>query len=328
MNPRDERLLIVVTPHSAVHSDQLLQLRDVHPRVDIHFVTTAAEFVEVLPRCDAAVTSFPISPDLLAASPRLRWIQTMSVGVEHMLTPALAQSQVTLTASKGPLQAAMAEHVITLMLALARRLPDRLVNQQQGQWRRREVTLNPGIELVGKTMFVVGVGGVGNDVARMCKLGFQMRVLGMSRGQKASPFVDQMVSGAEFYRALGEADFVSLSVPLSDTTRGLIDAKALSAMKRSAYLLNVARGGIIDELALIEALEAGQIAGAGLDVTATEPLPESSPLWGLPNVIITPHVSAITDRLGDNFVAFWRDNVRRFADGEPLRGLVDKEAGY
>lgn len=323
----ENQIHVAVTPHPSVHQEQLFRLRDVHPRVTVQFVTNPDELEAVLPNCDAAVTSFPVSPALLAAAPRLRWIQAMSAGVERMLSPELIASEVTLTASKGPLQGAMAEHVITLMLALARHLPSYLENQAQAAWKR-EHGPGPAIQLAGKTMFVIGVGGVGNEVARMCKLGFQMRVLGMTRATRPSQFVDQAVTSAGFYDALASADFVSLSIPLSDATRGLIDTRALAAMKPSAFLLNVSRGSVIDEAALAEALASGQIAGAGLDVTVNEPLPESSPLWRLPNVIITPHVSAITDRLSDNFVDFWADNIKRFADSEPLRGLVNKEAGY
>jgi len=322
------RVRVIVTPHFAMRPEQLLRLSTAHPLAEIVFVKTQEEFAVALPECDAAITSFALPATLLATTPRLRWVQTMGAGVERFLTPALRQSTLTLTATKGPLSEPMAEHVITMMLALARRLPEFFVDQQQRRWRRAADAQGTLTEMAGKTMFVVGAGGVGGAVARICKSGLQMRVLGLTRTDHADPFVDVAVTHADLHQALHEADFVSISLPLTAATEALFNERAFAAMKRTAYLLNVSRGGIIDESALVSALKAGEIAGAGLDTVAVEPLSDSSPLWSLPNVIITPHTSALTDRLGDRFVDFWCENVRRFVEGEPLHGLVDKQAGY
>jgi phosphoglycerate dehydrogenase-like enzyme len=323
-----DRLKVVATPHFVVRPEQLARLHQAHPRVDVQVVTTPEELAGVLPEMDGAVIRFPLSAEMLASATRLRWLHVMSAGVERMLTPELAASAVTVSASKGPMSLLMAEHVVALMLALARELPAFLDDQRARRWRRYPAEHGPLIELAGRTMFVVGVGGVGGEVARICKLGFQMRVIGLSRTRRDSPYVDAHIEPDALHAGLAEADFVSLSLPVTPATERLIDGAALRAMKPTAYLLNVARGSLVDEAALADALASGTIAGAGLDALAVEPLPPDSPLWSLPNVIVTPHTSAITDRLGDHFVDFWCENIRRFADGEPVLGLVNKTAGY
>jgi phosphoglycerate dehydrogenase-like enzyme len=222
----------------------------------------------------------------------------------------------------------MAEHAVALMLALARNLPGFARDQAEHRWRRMMAEHRHVVELGGKTILVMGVGEVGGHMARICKLGLGMRVLGMARTREANPHVDRYVDRADLHAALGEADVVSLSMPVTAVTRQIIDRGALAAMKPTAYIVNVARGQLVDEAAMTEALRDGRLAGAGLDAVAVEPLASDSPLWDLPNVIITPHTSAVTDRLGDHFVDFWAENIRRFAEGEPLLGGVDRHAGY
>ncbi len=324
----ERRLQVVVTPHFVVRPEQLARLAYAHPRVDTHFAMTREEYNALLPKVDAAVTGFGVTPEQLATAPRLRWLQNMGAGVERLLTPELRRSTLIITATKGPMGVLMAEHVITLMLALARDLPAFFADQQMRRWRRYPAERRPALEIAGRTILVLGVGAVGREVARIGKLGLQMRVLGYARARRDCPHVDRYVEHAELSAALGEADVVSLSLPVTSATSRIIDAAALAAMKPGAFLINVARGNLVDQDALIAALRSGHLGGAGLDAFVEEPLPADSPLWSLPNVIITPHTSAITDRLGDHFVDFWAENVRRFAEGEPLLGLVDKEAGY
>ena len=184
------------------------------------------------------------------------------------------------------------------------------------------------VQLFGKTIAILGVGQVGGHLARICRVGFGMRVLGLARTRLDHPHVDRYVDRAELPAALAEADVVALCLALTPATERIVDAAALAAMKPSALLVNVARGGLVDESALIEALRAGRLGGAGLDATAVEPLPADSPLWDLPNVIITPHVAPGRDRLAEHLTDFWCENLRRFAEGEPLLGVVDREAGY
>jgi phosphoglycerate dehydrogenase-like enzyme len=323
-----ERLVVLATPHFVVRPDQLARLADAHPRVEVRFPTSAEEFAGLIADADATLGAFGPPEPWLGRAPKLRWFQALGAGVTGALTSQLGAANVTLTATKGPMNTLMAEHVLALMLALARNLPAHFRDQQAHRWTRYPRDRGPSIELVGKTVLVLGVGGVGGEVARMCKQGFRMRVLGLARATRDNPNVDRYVDRPRLREALGDADFVSLTMPLTPATDRIIGAAELAAMAPTAYLLNVARGQLVDEPALIEALRAGRIAGAGLDALATEPLPAESPLWDMPNVIITPHSSAITERLGDHFVDFWRENVRRFAEGEALLGLVDLQAGY
>jgi phosphoglycerate dehydrogenase-like enzyme len=215
------------------------------------------------------------------------------------------------------------------MLALARRLPGSVRDHQQRLSNLERVTTeNPYVELRGNTMLVMGVGAIGAGVARICKAGFQMRVLGFSRTTRGDPLVDAYVDRSGLHGALGEADFVCLALPVTPETEGIMDADAIAAMKSTAYLINVARGAIVVEAALLEALRSGRIAGAALDVLTEEPAPEDSPFWDLPDVVITPHSSAMTERVVGDSLEYYRENIRRFGDGEPLMGLVNKEAGY
>jgi phosphoglycerate dehydrogenase-like enzyme len=322
-------MLVLVTPHPAVADAQRRRLLHAHPRVTVELVDTREAFEARLPQADGVVTSFAVPDGLLARLPRLRWVHVMSAGVERMLTPELAAAErVALTASKGPMGPLMAEHAVALMLALARNLPGFQRDQAEHRWRRMMAEGRHVVELVGKTIAVLGVGEVGGRVARICRVGLGMRVLGMARTRRDNPHVDRYFEPAELHAALAEADVVSLSMPVTAATHRILDRAALAAMRPTAYLINVARGQLVDEAALIDALRAGRIAGAGLDAVAAEPLAPDSPLWDLPNVIITPHTSAVTDRLGDHFVDFWAENIRRFAEGQRLLGEVDRQAGY
>lgn len=323
-----ERLTVIASPHFVVRPEQLARLGQAHPRVDVRFVSSVEEFAAALPDADGAVTGYPPSGELLASAPRLRWVQAMAAGVERFLTPELRAARLSLTATKGPMGVLMAEHAVALLLALARDLPRFFDDQRERRWRRYPGERGPLTELCDKTILILGVGTVGGELARICKLGFQMRVLGLSRTAHADPHVDRSVDRADLASALAEADVVSLSLPVTPATTRIIDAAALAAMKPGAFLINVARGQLIDEPALIAALQRGRLGGVGLDTFAKEPLAPESPLWSFPNVIVTPHTSAITDHLGDRFVAFWGENIRRFAEGDPLLGLVDQEAGY
>lgn len=219
----------------------------------------------------------------------------------------------------------MAEHAILLMLALSRNLPVYLKNQEHHIWRREGQEWPP---LHGKTVAILGVGSSGGNLARVCKVGFGMHVLGMTRSRHDAPHVDRYFDQSRLLEMLPAADFVVLCLPRTPATMHLINAAALHAMQPTAYLINVSRGALIDEAALIAALRAGRIAGAGLDVTANDPIPADSPLWDLPNTIITPHIATETLQMSDDVVAFWCENIRRFAEHEPLLGLMDRQAGY
>ena len=311
--------------------ERLARLERAHPRVTVEVADDEARFAELLPGADGALVFGDFARLLgpaLRPGGRLRWVHSLPVGVDHLLTPEIvAAEHVMLTSSKGPMGPLMAEHIVMLMLALGRDLPGFLRDQTERRWRFM-ADERPMVDLLGKTIAILGVGNVGGNLARICKLGFGMRVLGMARTRRDDPHVDRYFERAELHGALGEADFVALALALTPETERVIDAAALAAMKPSAYLVNVSRGEQVDEAALVAALREDRIAGAGLDAVAEEPLAPESPLWDLPNVIITPHVSPGRDRFAERMVDFWCENVRRFGEGEPLLGGVDRLAGY
>jgi len=221
----------------------------------------------------------------------------------------------------------MAEHIVMLMLALARNLPGYLQDQREGRWRGM-LSERPMLDLFGRTIAILGVGSVGGSLARICTLGFGMRTIGLARTRRDDPHIERYVERDDLHAALAEADFVALTLAHTPETERIIDAAALAAMKPGAFLINVTRGALVDEDALLDALRSGHLGGAGLDSVVDEPLPPDSPLWSAPNIIITPHISPGRDRFGSEVVSFWCENIRRFAEGEPLLGLVDRDAGY
>jgi phosphoglycerate dehydrogenase-like enzyme len=318
-----------------IGDDGLTRLRVAHPRVGVEFAEPAAVTPERLRAADCAVLLSldavgPLSAALArGAGGRLRWVHWGPAGADGVLTPEVrAAEQLTLTASKGPLAASIAEHALALLLALDRHLPAYHRNQAERRWGPPPPPSPPVLGLEGRTIAILGVGAIGGRLARMCQAGLGMRVLGLTRASRGCPHVDRYVSPAELHGALAEADAVALALPATAATERLLDAAALAAMKPSAYLVNVARGALLDEAALVAALRDGRLAGAGLDVFAAEPLPPDHPLWALPNVIVTPHTANRAAGVMARVTDFIRDNIRRFAEGEPLLGLVDRQAGY
>jgi phosphoglycerate dehydrogenase-like enzyme len=308
----------------------LHKLDDAHPQVVVTIVENEALFADLGPGADGILVfpGFHIPASWLLPDARLRWVQSITAGVNDLLTPELiAADHITISATKGPMGPLMAEHVVLLMLALARNLPSFLQDQAQRHWRHLSGERSM-VQLYEKTIVILGVGAVGGNLARICKAGFGMHVWGLARTRHTNPYVDRYFDKAELYIALAAADVVALCLPLTPETEHIIDARALAAMKPGAYLINVARGGLVDEEALIGALQHDHLAGAGLDATAVEPLPAESPLWAMPNVIITPHVAPGRDRLAEHMVDFWCENIRRFAEGQELLGVVDRYAGY
>lgn len=309
----------------------LQQLPQAHSKARVRFVYDRDQFKELIVDADGVIVqrTFTFPPEALQPDSRLRWIQNAVVGVNNFLTPDLkAADHITLTTTKGPQGPLMAEHIMMLMLALARNLPGFLTSQAKHEWSRSGYDIPVMRQLLDKTVVILGVGYVGAALARICKVGFGMRVLGMSRSSRDNPHVERYFQRGELHWALSEADFVCLCLPLIPQTEKMMDAAAFQAMKPSAYLINVARGRLVDQAALIKALQTGTIAGVGLDVAEVEPLPKDSPLWDMPNVIITPHLSPGTDRMGENIAKLWAENIRRFVEHEPMLGVVDREAGY
>lgn len=269
---------------------------------------------------------------LVRAGECLRWIHSGTAGVSGAITPALRESGIVFTNSAGVHAPAVAETAIGMMLHFARGFDVAVRAQAAAEWRVEPFENVPTIarELSGATLGIFGYGGIGRETARRA-VALGMQVLAVRR-RGGGPVADEhatVVNGrAGFERMLAESDYVLLAAPETRETRAVIGAAALERMKRDAVLINVSRGALVQEEALLRALRDGALRGAALDVFATEPLPPASPLWRLPNVLITPHVSGFTTRFWEREAALLLDNLRRYLKGQPLRNVVDLAAGY
>lgn len=256
---------------------------------------------------------------LLACARRLRWFQNMGAGVERVLVPELPP-RVTVTRTPGIFGSWMAEYTLGWCLWVTQRMEMFRGQQRARQW----MPVDPS-RLSGRTLCVVGLGDIGRSVARAARA-FGMAVEGVSRSGRGVPEAGPVYRTGARRQALARADFVVLTVPLTAGTRGLIGRRELEAMKPTAWLINIARGPVVDEAALLEALRAQRIAGAVLDVFDTEPLPAEHPLWGLDNVVITPHISGPSTPA--EIAPIFNDNLRRYLAGRRLRHLVNRRRGY
>lgn len=266
-----------------------------------------------------------MTPALLAAGNKLRWIQATSAGLDGYYFPELRDSDVTVTNLRGIYSDVIAEHVFALLLSMARGIPAYFRSQQEGRWENNDI---PVIHVAGTTLGVLGLGGIGLAVAERGHA-FGMRVLALDPAPKGRPdYVERIYGVHELHEMLGEVDFFVICVPHTGETDRMIDAAALKAMKPSAIFINIGRGKVVDLAALTRALGNGEIAGAGLDVFEEEPLQEGHPLWAMENVMITPHVAAISDRIEDRRIGLILENIQRFRDGEPLLNVVDNKRGY
>ncbi|MBI4786882.1 MAG: D-2-hydroxyacid dehydrogenase [Chloroflexi bacterium] len=281
-------------------------------------------------------------PRDLSVCPKLRWVQLHSAGTNHLTDHPILQSGIPITTSSGIHAVPIGEFAITMMLALARRVPRMVRTQDGGAWPKERWRTFLGAEMRGKTLGVVGYGSIGREVARIAKQGFAMRVLAMTRsGDKADrgyaePGVgdpegklpDAWFTPGQLRDLLAQSDFVLIALPLTQATRQLIGEAELRAIKPTAFIVNIARGEIMDQAALVRALKENWIAGAGLDVFAQEPLPSDSELWKLENALIAPHVSSATPHYDDRAVALFAENLRRFLRGDELLNRMDAERGY
>ncbi len=264
--------------------------------------------------------------DFLAHAPRLRWLHTMSAGVDRFLIPeVVGRRDFTLTNNSGPYDVPIAEFVLATMLSAAKHLPDYQRAQAASLWEK-ELRL---VELRGSTVVVLGLGSIGAEVARLASA-FGMRVIGVRRrlDLPAMPGVSDTVPPERLTGVVGDADFLVIAAPLTPATRGLVSREVIAGMKPTAWIVNIARGALIDEAALLEALRAGRIAGAAIDAWWTEPLPPESEWWRLPNVIATPHVSNSSPRVRERTLELFIENLRRWKAREPLLNVVDLQAGY
>lgn len=312
---------------SRLTPDQVDALRSVAPRVRVIRVSDAdeaARYADEAHGMDAQL----VTPGMLRGAGPLRWMQSWSAGVERYvrMEPLRDRDDVVLTNMAGMYGPVIAEHVFGMLLAHTRNLSHYLEADREGVWSPADRSTMSALQ--GRTMLVVGLGGIGSEIAVRAHA-FGMRVLGTVRTARPAPaYVDYLGTGDELAALLPQADIVVLAVPLTDETRGMIDATALSAMPEGAWIVNIARGPVVDTDALVDALRDGHVGAAFLDVTDPEPLPEGHPLWTLENVYITPHTAGGAELSGERAMALFTENLRRFSMGEPLLNVVDKSAGY
>jgi phosphoglycerate dehydrogenase-like enzyme len=283
----------------------------------------------VLAESDAAFAAF-LDKDLVPSLTRLRWVQAPAAGVAHMLSSELAASPIVLTSARGVRARAIAEHVMLMALALARQLPLVLRRQAGHAWALDEIETAGMIRtLHGKQLGVVGLGSIGGEVARLAAA-FGMRVVGIrKRTETPAPTgVEMVLPPGRLTELLSSSDVIVLAAALTAETRRLVNREALAHVKRGAWLINISRGQLVDDEAMIEALRDGRLGGAALDVFSREPLAPDSPYWDLANVIVTPHVSGAMEDYWTPLVGLFAENLRRFEKGESLINVVDKAAGY
>jgi phosphoglycerate dehydrogenase-like enzyme len=268
--------------------------------------------------------------EAVRAGKRLRWVQGRNAGAGEQLGRAAEQARVELervivTTTSGIHAGPLAEFALLGMLAFAKQLPQRMADQRGHHWPAEQAPVG---ELRGRTLLLVGLGAIGSETARLAKA-FGMEVLAVKRDASGQHrHVDELHPAERLRELFGRADAIVSSLPLTEATRGLIDAETLGAAKRGAVFVNVGRGGVVDEGALIERLRDGTLGGAALDVFEQEPLPSGSPLWDLDNVIVSPHASALVEAEEERGVDLFCDNLRRFLDGQPLRNQLDLELLY
>lgn len=310
-------------------AESLERLRGSFPGVRFVSPVDRAAADEEIARADV-VFGWAVTPKNFPSASRLRWIHVSAAGVGPVLFPALVESQVVLTNGRGLHAIAMAEHTLGVILAFARKLHLARDAQRERRWSQKEQwTETPAHgALAGSTLGLVGLGSVGSALATRARA-LGLEVIAVRRHPAPDPAPADAQWGPERLGELIErADWLVLAAPLTGATRGLIGAAELSRMKSSAVLINLGRGALVDECALIEALRAGRIAGAALDVFEHEPLSASSPLWEMPQVIVTPHVSGLGPRYWERAVDMFARNLSAFTRGEPLENVVDKRAGY
>lgn len=315
----------MLTVLCATEDDRPPHLAPVEARAEVRY-TDAAGLAAAVEGADALFLWDFFSTavaDVWTHVDRLQWIHVAAAGVDKLLFDALVESDVTVTNARGVFDRPIAEFVLAVILANAKHLPTSVAKQARREWEHRESE-----SVTGRNALVVGTGSIGRETARLLRA-VGMNVRGAGRTERTGdPDFGDVVSSAELERHAGWADHLVLVTPLTDQTRGLLGPQVLRAMKPSAHLVNVGRGPAVDEPALVRALEDGEIAAASLDVFATEPLPRESPLWSMPNVVVTPHMSGDASGWLDTLARQFVDNALRWLDGDELFNVVDKRLGF
>lgn len=302
------------------------KLQPQFPGIEFVPVINDGALADAIPGADALLT-WHLTQEALHRADRLLWVQAVSAGVDRFLTPGFRDRGILLTNTSGVHAINIAEHVLALMLAFARRLPQHLAGQRRHEWQHEtERNDRPVFELHGQTVLIAGMGDLGKALADRAQC-LGMEVIGVRRHPvPGAPFREVLTD--DLLGVLPEADHVVDTLPLTPATRGLFNDDAFKAMKAGAYFYNVGRGPTTDTDALIRVLQSDHLAGAGLDVVDPEPLPDDSPLWEMPNVIITSHTSGSTPFMQERIGSLVAENIRRFIHDEPLRNVVNQSEGY
>lgn len=303
------------------HLDEYLSLlRERAPELKLIPCETEADISENISKADILFVTILFPTHLIESSKRLKWIQTMGAGVERFTQDVTLPKEILLTRISSGFGYKIAEFIFAHLLSITQRLPD-VRRQQKGKvWEELDLSW-----LNGDHMGIVGIGSIGSEIARTAQC-FHMKVTGCARSKRKHPYFDKVYALEKLHTFLKSPKYVVLSLPLTKQSRGLIGAKELKIMRDDAYLINIARGPIVDEQELITALKEGSIQGAVLDVFEQEPLPKESPLWEMDNVWIAPHHSGPS--VPEEIVEFFLSNVQRFEKGKKLKGVVDTKRGF
>jgi phosphoglycerate dehydrogenase-like enzyme len=310
-------------------SDAAQRIRARFPEIHVAHLTDPKDMGRELADADIFM-GYALGPELLAGSPKLKWIQAVSAGVKQYLYPELRERGAIVTNASSVHCLPVAQHTLGVLMALARRFPDCLRYQQRAKWATADLWNAPvrPRELRGQVLLFIGFGAIGRETARLVRP-LDMRIWTVTHSGRADDdLADRAFGIGQLHQALPQADFVVIAAPDTPQTRNMIGARELELMRRSAYLINIARGTLVDEPALIAALQANRIAGAALDVTVKEPLPPESPLWKLDNCFITPHVSGATENTWDREEELISENLKRWFAGSELLNVVDLSRGY
>ena len=305
---------------------QIQDFQSVSPKVKVVNATNATVLTEI---ADADGFIGVITPQMYAASKRLKWVGVMSAGVENILqvpgAEAFKNSDVVMTNNKVVQGIEIADHALALLLYTTRRLNEYSVSTAAGEWPR---TPFKGIELRGKTAVIIGMGGIGTNIALRC-WAFGMHVIGVDPEDKPIvSYIDRVVRPDQLDEVVPMADVVFISAPDTDKSHKMFGAKEFELMKQNSYFVAVSRGGVYDMNGLVKALDSQKLDGAGVDVTDPEPLPRGHPLWSFKNVVVTPHIAGRSDQDAGRMIGTIKENIRRFADDMPLINVVDKKKGY
>lgn len=326
-------------------TDALLdQLRAVSPRLVVRqqSVREDRDDISSLLEGNEQVIYCFVPPRDLSRAPQLRWVQLHSAGIDQLRGHPILETDIQLTTTSGIHAVPIGEFVFALLLGLARRLPRIVRLQERAEWPRERWQVLNGTELRGKTIGIIGYGSIGREVGRIARFGFHMRVLAMKHGGEGDrlrytvPGVgdpegripERWFVPDELTEMLGASDVLVVAAPATAETRGMLGEAQFRAMKPNTYLINIARGDLVDERALVNALKENWIAGAGLDAYSVEPLPRTSQLWHMENVIVAPHISGATPHYDERAATLFAENLRRYVNGMPLLNLVSREKGY